>query len=490
MDAAKIGALNKELSQPASATIVYGSGAAISELADAYDLVFYFDMTNQPMLWKMWDGNLIPFGHDTPPKDYGWKEFLYCDYYLLLRQKKHLLPRMDYYVEAVKSDELKMVPRKAYDVIIKSAVEYPLKNVKIMQPGPWGAYRYRDIWKVEGLECNAWNELAGPELSFYFTLGGGKTLNVPSPNIMQYPEKYVGEYISKKYPDLVPLQVWLDDGYFPEPQSDERISMPIHNHPGSGYVKRHFNEPLGRYETYYIVEAYEGAGTWMGYKEKCDLEEWEELCRKSERTKKPIENWRDFICRWDTNVGDLFLIPPGTTHGHGGNQMILEMDTSPSVSGTEYSFFEYDFCRPTWNDEKKSMTAKPMKLHIEHGFDNDQWRRETWVKENMRVRPKVVKWTKEYYLDRYDSYGPMPFVIERLHFTERAENDTEGKYLQILTLAQGKRVMLRSMSNPELTCGIEWLQSVNVPACFGKYEIVNQHEGMCTVVQLRWKHIP
>ena len=49
--------------------------------------------------------------------------------------------------------------------------------------------------------------------------------------------------------------------------------MPIHNHPGSDYVKKHFNEPLGRYETYYIAEAYEGANTWMGFKDDADLEE-------------------------------------------------------------------------------------------------------------------------------------------------------------------------------------------------------------------------
>ena len=54
--------------------------------------------------------------------------------------------------------------------------------------------------------------------------------------------------------------------YFPKPTPAERTSMPIHSHPGTDYVKRHFNEPLGRYETYYIAEAYEGANTWMGFK--------------------------------------------------------------------------------------------------------------------------------------------------------------------------------------------------------------------------------
>jgi hypothetical protein len=149
--------------------------------------------------------------------------------------------------------------------------------------------------------------------------------------------------------------------------------MPIHNHPDTDYVKRNFNEPLGRYETYYIVEAYKDAGTMMGFKEGADLEEYERLCRDSNNLK--TFDWQKFVCRWPTNVGDLFLIPPGTEHGHGGNQMILEMDTGPSVAGTEYSFFTYDFARNTWDDKAKSMTAPPMKMHIEHSFRNNKWRR-------------------------------------------------------------------------------------------------------------------
>jgi hypothetical protein len=41
--------------------VVYGSGAFIPELADCFDLKFYFDFTRQPLLWKMWEGELMPF---------------------------------------------------------------------------------------------------------------------------------------------------------------------------------------------------------------------------------------------------------------------------------------------------------------------------------------------------------------------------------------------------------------------------------------------
>lgn len=129
----------------------------------------------------------------------------------------------------------------------------------------------------------------------------------------------------------------------------------------------------------------------------------------------------------------------------------------------------------------------PGKMHLDHGFDNDKWVRATWVKDHLRAKPKVVKWTKEYMFDRYSSNPRMPFEIERFYFTGRAENDTEGKFLHIVTLTMGKKVSIRSTSKPSLCNTILKFQSALVTACFGEYEFFNEDGGACTVVQLRWK---
>jgi len=486
--AERVSALAKDLeaARDSDAVVVYGPGAAVPELAESYDLHFYCDKTRQPILWEMWDGKLVPFGWEEPKQDYFWKEYYYCDYYLLERQKDFLLARMDYWLEAIDHGGLKLVPREAYDGIMQTLVEYPVKEVPIYQPGPWGACRYRDLFEVPGLECNAWNELAGPELSMLVDVGREEMLNMPAMNLMQYAEKFVGRHIAETYPGLFPMDVWLDDGYFPKPQPAERTSMPIHNHPDTDYVRRHFKEPLGRYETYYIAEAYEGANTWMGYTDDADPEEWERLCRESENLKE-IPNWKEFIANWDSNVGDLYLIPPGTAHGHGGNQMVLEMDTCPSVAATEYSFFLYDFARNSWDDQAKQMTGRPLKMHLDHGFDNERWVRESWLKDRFRAKPKVVTWTKEYQFDRYGSDSRMPFEIERYHFAKRADADTQGRFMHVVTLTVGSRVTIRSKSDPARRNTIYKWQSALVPACFGEYEYVNEEGGDCTVVQMRWK---
>ena len=64
-------------------------------------------------------------------------------------------------------------------------LKYPVKEVEIYQPGPWGAYRYKDFWDVPGLECNAWNELAGPELSILIDVDREEQLNLPFVNLLQ-----------------------------------------------------------------------------------------------------------------------------------------------------------------------------------------------------------------------------------------------------------------------------------------------------------------
>jgi hypothetical protein len=489
LDVKKLTALRDELGGAggADAFIVYGPGAAVPELNDNFDLRFYFDKTRQPILWDMWEGKLIPFGRNEPDPNYRWKEYYYTDYHMLDRQKEFLLPQMDYWVEGNSIEALKLLPRAVYDGMLKTLVRYPIKEVPIFQPGPWGAYRFKDLFEVPGLECNAWNQIVGPELSMLVEVGREAPLNMPTMNLMQYAEQFVGKYLHETYPRLFPIDAWLDDGYFPKPMPDERISMPIHLHPSTQYVQQHFKEPLGRYETYYIVEAYEGAGTWLGFKDDADIEEWERLCRNSNNIEE-IPNWKDFLVRWDSNVGDLYLIPGGTTHGHGGNQMVLEMDTCPSIAGTEYSFFLYDFARASWNDQTKDMTGKPLKMHLDHGFHANKWVRESWAKDHLRAKPKVVKWTKEYLFERYSSEPRMPFEIERLHFSKRADNDTEGKFLHVVALTVGNKVLIRSKANPAFCNTLLKYQSAIVPACFGEYEFVNEDGGACTVVQMRWKH--
>ncbi len=484
---AELTQLKNEKSENKKVVVVYAPGACIKEINDLYDYKFYFDMTRDPIMWNLWDNTLVPAGFDEPDPNYYWKELYYVDFHLIDNQKWYMLENMDFYVEAVEADKLVMMSRQAYDTIINRVLDYPVKQVKTFMPGAWGATRFKQIWDVPGLDNSAWNSISSPKLDMIVDLGD-KQIRLPSVNLLQYGDRFVGKYWNEKVPKWWPLLAAIDDGYFDDPDTPmERTAMPHHNHPSTDYVRRNFNEQFGRYETYYILEAYENAATMMGFKDDANVEEWQQKCWEASVNKDLIPDWRDYIKVWKTAPGDLFLIPPGTTHGHGGRQMVLELDTNVNTTTCEYSFFMHDFGRHTWDDTAKQMIGKPSNLQCKHGFAMDLARRESWVKDNLRARPEIIKWTPDYYIERFSSLPEMPFHIERFVFNEFCEYSTEGKYLHVATLTIGKNITIRSKTHPERQTTIDFLQAAAIPADFGDYEFVNNGEGQCTVVIIRLK---
>lgn len=81
----------------------------------------------------------------------------------------------------------------------------------------------------------------------------------------------------------------------------------------------------------------------------------------------------------------------------------------------------------------------------------------------------------------------MPFHIERIFFELQAENDTEGKYMHIVTLTEGIQVTVRSKENPEYSTTIERVQACIIPAGFGKHEYINMDGTHAMVVLIRLK---
>lgn len=480
--------LNKQTIDRPKLVIVYRPGAAVEEIIDAYTYVFYFDMTKDPIMWSLWDNTLVSFGLEEHDPEYYWKDLYYVDFHLLDNQKWYIFEHMDYYIEANDPDELTLIPRKQYDVLMSTLLHYPIKQVRTFMPGAFGGYRYKDLWPDVGDPGNsAWNSISSPKLDFIIEFEG-KQIRLPSVNILQYGEEFVGAYWNKECPKWWPLLAAIDDGYFEDPDTPmERTAMCQHNHPSTDYVRRNFNEQFGRYETYYFLEVYENAGTVLGFKDDANVEEWQAKCVEAAKTQSLIPDWKNYVKIWKPSVGDLFLIPPGTTHGHGGRSMVLEMDTNVNTTTCEYSFYMHDYGRHTWNDKEWAMTGKKCNLQTTHGFNIDLARRESWVKDHLHSKPEVVKWTKDYYVERFASLPEMPFEIERFHFKKHCDNDTQGKYLNVVTVIEGNDVTIRSKTNPEYQANLEWCQAAAVPAQFGEYEFINNGEGDCTVIQIRLK---
>ncbi|MCD6385407.1 hypothetical protein J7M23_06475, partial [Candidatus Sumerlaeota bacterium] len=186
-----------------------------------------------------------------------------------------------------------------------------------------------------------------------------------------------------------------------------------------------------------------------------------------------------FANKWQSKVGDLFLIPAGTLHASGANQLVLEIDSDPSRTGAEYTFHIYDYLRPDLNGNLRA-------IHLEHSFNVLRtYRRRSWIDGRLKQRPRLVEKGKDWavYLlgERFDMF----YKVYRLEFNRRIVQDTGGEKLNILTLVAGKRVQLTASTDRSYE--MNYTETLCIPAYVGKYEIINKGKGKCWLTKVMIK---
>ncbi len=157
------------------------------------------------------------------------------------------------------------------------------------------------------------------------------------------------------------------------------------------------------------------------------------------------------------------MLPEGTIHSSGRNQVILEIG---SLSIGSYTYKMYDYLRA-------DLDGKPRPIHSYHG--EKVLRKDyttSWVKENLIQEPRLVRsgedWA-EYIVGEHDL---LYISLRRLEFEKTIEGDTEGKF-HVLSLVDGEKVRVQSLDNPELSYNQNYLDVVVVPANMGRYLITN-----------------
>ncbi|MBN1183651.1 MAG: hypothetical protein JXB49_15275 [Bacteroidales bacterium] len=282
----------------------------------------------------------------------------------------------------------------AFDDILRTMVKYPLTEVKVFQNGPWRVSGYKDLFDMNSLECNTLNKLVGTQLNILIDRGENYLKNILISNLLVHEKPFVCPNIHINLPVMIPLDIWLDNSYFLVPVQQPQSNIPLHSHPNTNYLKIHFNELLKRYETYYIAEACGRTKTMMIFHKGTDLEKGERKRCESWAKQQPITDWIRCIKIWPLNSGDLYLIPLNSIHGHGGNQIVLGMDTNASLGGTEHSFFTWAFMCSSCDYLIKTLKGKSVKMYLDHRFNNERWREKDWLKELYYLRQEeVIKWT-------------------------------------------------------------------------------------------------
>lgn len=449
--------------------IVSGNGALLPEFRKFYDLNAYMDMTQKRTILNIRAGKC---GNLGIPEKRACSEMLRHSYYVdfeacfPIRREVVKDGIVQYYLTGDHPDRIQMIGVSDLKKLFGDMVTYPLRCRPVYLEGVWGGYYVKHLRNLpEDMKNCAWVfDLIPMEVSIVADLGPFQLefpfyffVQIMGPSLM-------GEKVAEKFHGYFPIRFNYDDTY----HSSGNMSVQVH--PDRAYVQEN-NDELGRQdESYYIVAAGQEAKTYCGFTEDADVQEFLACSRRAESRHVGFDHDK-YVNSFPSRPGMQFLLPAGTVHASGRNQVVLEIG---SLTIGSYTYKLYDYLR-------KDLEGNLRPIHTYHGERVlNASRRASWVSENLVQQPRTIRQTPEFTETVVGEHELLYFSLRNVRFQNRY-TDEAGDRFHVLVLVEGEHCVVRSLTDPDKYFCQDYLEMVIVPAGFGPYEVVNTGVGVLTM---------
>ncbi len=452
--------MNESKSKPDTLLIVYGHGALMEKFRNACDITVFVDITPIKAVLNAKAGKTKNIG-DKKARTFKhlMRRCYYVDFELSMSLRGELLnDGLDFYVQGDDPSNLQLVPMEALDAIFDSLTTYPLRCKPVYLEGIWGGHYVAKIRNLpkEMKNCAWVFDMIPLEVSVV-TIQNDKKVEFPFFAFVQARgEKVMGEKAKKKFKGYFPIRFNYDDTW----HSNGNMSIQVH--PGEEYVVSNNNEKGRQDESYYVVQTDQEAKTYLGFNDDADFDEFMSEVKRAEKDGVGFDH-DQYVNSVQSIPGRQFMIPSGTIHSSGRNQVVLEIG---SLTVGSYTYKLYDYMR-------RDFDGSPRPIHSYHGEKVlKRERTEEWVLKNLVQQPRVIREGDGWKETIVGEHELLYFTLHNLHFNEKIEDDTQDVF-HVLSLVNGEKVKIRSLNDPEKYFIQEYLDIVLVPHDFGPYEIVN-----------------
>ncbi|MGZ9164879.1 MAG: class I mannose-6-phosphate isomerase [Anaerolineales bacterium] len=443
-------------------TIYYGTGAALFT-EDAY--LVYVDVPKNEIQYRARAGSIHNLGAEEAT-DPGamYKRFYFVDWVVLNAHKAALLPKIDLYVDEQDLETPAMIPGVALREALTDMSHSYCRVRPWFEPGPWGGQWMKE--RIPQLAQNvpnyAWSfEMIAPEQGIVLE-SSGNLLEISFDLLMAHDARAIlGAHIAS-FGQQFPIRFdFLDTVH--------GGNLSVQCHPRTSYIREHFGEDFTQDETYYILDTKPEAKVYLGFQENMDPAEFRSALENSLQNGTPVEIDR-FVKSLPSEKHRLFLIPNGTIHCSGTDNLVLEISATPYI----FTFKMYDWLRLDLQGQRRP-------LNIQRAFDNLYFeRRGEMIERELVAQPALVDEGGDWRITHLPTHPSHFYDVHQVDFKTSISMHTEGSP-HLLMLVEGTSIRLETSSGKHQR--FNYAESFLVPSAAERYRLVNLGTAATKVVK-------
>jgi len=459
-DTQKLASLQPDLQ--ADVSVIYGCGAA---LAGWDGLIVYVDVPKNEIQFRARAGSVTNLGITTGVCEEGvYKRFYFVDWVTLNRHKSELLPRIDVIVDEQRPCEPAIMAGSDLRTALHRMSRNYFRVRPWFEPGPWGGQWIKQNMPdlPQDAPNYAWSfELISPENGLAFS-SDNKRLEVSFDMLtFQEHEAVLGES-ADRFGYEFPIRFDFLDTF-------AGGNLSVQCHPRPGYIRRNFGESFTQDECYYILDCEPGARVFLGFRDDIDPQAFRAALEASAVSGEPVDVER-FVNTEPAHKHDLFLIPHGTIHCSGVDNLVLEISATPYI----FTFKMFDWVR-------RDLDGKMRPLNIKRAFDNLSFERKgERVRRELLSRPEVVATGPGWQIVHLPTHADHFYDVERLEFDREIQVATE-RSAQVMSLVEGEWVILETARG--MKARFNHAETFVAPAAAGDFRLINGGNRPAKVVK-------